>query len=321
MKFALITIAKNIKLRYNQNTKQQEAAELNENYVTPFETRQDMIRADFEIFYRNDAALFEVPMHSHAFFELNCVMSGSALYRVGGQTYTLTPDSLLLIAPGETHHAVCEGAPHAVERIVLWLNAGYILSLNGMLPRIKPTLMEGLKGRGLITPDRETCQFLHGQLLSLLHEKQLADSDSAYLSRLIVAELMVYLTRHLSRASGHADPHALKQDPDILRVYDYIGMHYSERLNIAQLSERFYMDKNTLTRRFKRLVGQTPGDYLRARRLDAARRMIAHGAGMQEACDSCGFSDYSAFYRAFRRAYGISPSAASGNAAGNGERA
>ena len=246
-----------------------------------------------------------------------CANCGRWFLQTPGATYAYCN----LIAPGETHHAVCEGAPHAVERIVLWLNAGYILSLNGMLPRIKPTLMEGLKGRGLITPDRETCQFLHGQLLSLLHEKQLADSDSAYLSRLIVAELMVYLTRHLSRASGHADPHALKQDPDILRVYDYIGMHYSERLNIAQLSERFYMDKNTLTRRFKRLVGQTPGDYLRARRLDAARRMIAHGAGMQEACDSCGFSDYSAFYRAFRRAYGISPSAASGNAAGNGERA
>ena len=33
---------------------------------------------------------------------------------------------------------------------------------------------------------------------------------------------------------------------------------------------------------------------------------------MKQACAECGFSDYSAFYRAFRQAYGVSPSACAG---------
>ena len=68
------------------------------------------------------------------------------------------------------------------------------------------------------------------------------------------------------------------------------------------------MDKNTLTRQFKLVTGMTPAECIRRKRLDAAYMMISHGAGITESCHECGFSDYSAFYRAFRQAYGISPS-------------
>ena len=81
------------------------------------------------------------------------------------------------------------------------------------------------------------------------------------------------------------------------------------------------MDKNTLTRQFKRLTGMTPGECIRQRRLEAAHTMIAPGAPMQQACAECGFSDYSAFYRAFRQTYGASPSAyaAAAERAGRGQ--
>ena len=102
-----------------------------------------------------------------------------------------------------------------------------------------------------------------------------------------------------------------------MRIYEYIDAHLAENLSVAGLAEQFFMDKNTLTRQFKRLVGMTPGECIRQRRLQAAHTMIAAGAGMQEACAECGFSDYSAFYRAFRQAYGISPSDYAAQAVGS----
>ena len=53
-------------------------------HVSPFETRQQMERSDFEIFYRSDDQLYSVPAHNHAFFELNCALV-AAEYAVGSK--------------------------------------------------------------------------------------------------------------------------------------------------------------------------------------------------------------------------------------------
>ena len=282
---------------------------MNNKYVTPFVDRQDMIRRDFEIFYRNDGELFRVPLHSHDFFELDCPLAGYVEYEVDGARYALSPGNLLLIRPGEKHRALPPGECGSVERIVLWLNANYILSMNGMLPRIESTVMAGGEGGHLIAPDPESGEFLKTELMSLLHEKQLDDSDSEYLSQLVLAEMMVRLTRCLARSAGPAGHDLSLRDAAIMRLYDYVGMHFADDLTVGSLAQRFFMDKNTLTRKFKRLTGKTPAEYIRLRRLSAARAMIRGGTGAQDAASQCGFSDYSAFYRAFTREFHESPAA------------
>ena len=97
-------------------------------------------------------------------------------------------------------------------------------------------------------------------------------------------------------------------------VYDYISTHLKDPLSVSDLAATFFMDKNTLTRQFKLATGMTPAECIRRKRLDAARTMISHGASITESCHECGFSDYSAFYRAFRQAYGISPRACAAQA-------
>ncbi len=47
--------------------------------------------------------------------------------------------------------------------------------------------------------------------------------------------------------------------------------------------------------------------YVIRRRLSAAKNLIQAGAGMEEAAEQAGYSDYSTFFRAFKREYGISP--------------
>ena len=263
---------------------------------------------DFEIFFRNDSASFGLAMHSHSFYELYCLLSGEVDIQVDGMRYALRPGNLLLIAPGELHRPEFPGPEHTVERVVLWLNSDFIRALTDRLPRIQTTLVSGRRGRSLIQPDAETWELLTGLLFSLLHEKELADPDSDYLSRLVVTQLLIYLSRYLASAPEYASIRGSQRYAEVMQVYEYIGNHLQDSaLSVKALAERFFMDKNTLTRQFKGLFGLTPGECVRRRRLELAQAMIERGVGMQQACAECGFSDYSAFYRAFRQAYGASP--------------
>ena len=285
-------------------------------YLTVFEPRQQMRGDDFEIFHHLDAQSCNVRPHMHDFYELYCPLSEGMRYIVEGKIYALEPGQLLLIGPGETHRPDIEDGAEPFERIVLWMNAEFVGSLTGTLPLLKRTLLSGLKGRNLISPDVETYEILRGLMLSLLREKRLDAPDSPVLCRLVATQLLIHLSRYLARTPGPASLRTGHRDAEVMRVYDYIRAHLSDDLSVAGLAELFFMDKNTLTRQFKRLVGMTPGECIRKLRLQAAHAMISGGVSMQVACTECGFSDYSAFYRAFRQVYGLSPSAYAAKARG-----
>jgi AraC-like DNA-binding protein len=69
------------------------------------------------------------------------------------------------------------------------------------------------------------------------------------------------------------------------------------------------LDRFTLARQFRALLGTSPYRYFVMRRLDRARAAISAGAGLSAAAFAAGFADQSHMTRQFRRAYGLSPGA------------
>ena len=61
-------------------------------------------------------------------------------------------------------------------------------------------------------------------------------------------------------------------------------------------------------RLFKAQTGSTVHGYIRQKRLLKAAQLIREGAPVTKAAAECGFNDYSAFHRAFRDTFNISPS-------------
>ena len=60
-------------------------------------------------------------------------------------------------------------------------------------------------------------------------------------------------------------------------------------------------------RLFKAQTGSTVHAYIRQKRLLWAARLIREGVPAGKAAADSGFGDYSAFHRAFRDSFGISP--------------
>ena len=97
------------------------------------------------------------------------------------------------------------------------------------------------------------------------------------------------------------------QDSTVYNVLGYINEHYNENLSLDDLANRFFISKYHLSREFQRLVGTSVHRYIVQKRLVMAKQMLSAGKPSTEVYQSCGFGDYSNFYRAFKTEYQISP--------------
>ena len=276
--------------------------------LDPFDHRQYMRRENFEIFHYNNPASCSCAPHRHNFFELFYLLDDTMDFIVDGLRYALRPGSVVLSAPGQVHRPDVAGPVRSIDRFVLWLSVDYVRALAGTIPRLHYTLLGDMTGRNLIQPDPETGELMRQLLFALQREDVRNDSDSERLNRSILTQLLIYCSRCIASVPETLPHRAEHRYQETMRVYEHIVTHFRDELSVAGLAEMFFMDKNTLTRQFKRLVGMTPGECIRRHRLETAQQLIRQGVPIQQTCAECGFSDYSAFYRAFRQTYGVSPS-------------
>ena len=92
-------------------------------------------------------------------------------------------------------------------------------------------------------------------------------------------------------------------------VTAYVRAHLDGGLSVRELSRVAHMSERTFARAFKAAFGQTPGAYVRARRLERAAALLRReGVCVREVSARVGFGSLASFSRAFKGAYGVCPS-------------
>ena len=79
-------------------------------------------------------------------------------------------------------------------------------------------------------------------------------------------------------------------------------------LSLESIARQFYMSKSYLMHKFKEMTGYSAHKYIQQKRLIQAAELIRDGVPVVEAGQRCGYGDYSAFLRAFKKLYGVNPS-------------
>jgi len=94
----------------------------------------------------------------------------------------------------------------------------------------------------------------------------------------------------------------------IASVIDYINLNLSEDLSLDKIAKEFYISKFYLSKIFKANTGSAIGDFIIKKRLVYAKHLINGGSTPGNACIQSGFSDYSSFYKNYKKYFGVSPS-------------
>ena len=95
----------------------------------------------------------------------------------------------------------------------------------------------------------------------------------------------------------------------INHVITYITEHLEEELPLAVLAQQAYFSPYHFHRIFTALVGETPNVFVNRLRVERAAAMLMYpGArSITAIAFNCGFSSSAAFSRAFKQAFGVSP--------------
>ena len=120
-----------------------------------------------------------------------------------------------------------------------------------------------------------------------------------------VSDLLLHLNRIV-----HEQKHGKHPQADQARyesLTDYSGEHLDEELSLDSLAGEFYVSKYHIAHVFKDHIGISIHQYIMKKRLSACRDAIRNGTKITEAYLMYGFKDYSGFYRAFKKEYGMSP--------------
>jgi AraC-like DNA-binding protein len=118
--------------------------------------------------------------------------------------------------------------------------------------------------------------------------------------------------RVIGVAGIHRTVEGLRGTPDwygrFSKVIDHIHKHYAEELELAHLASQAGVSQSQLERRFRQLLGSSPGEYVLRVRINASRPLLENtDRTIADIALAVGFYDHSHFTRTFRRLMSCSP--------------
>ena len=267
--------------------------------------RKGYLLENFRLFHLKDRLAQPVEPHYHEFDKLVLLISGAVDYTIEGVCYRMQPGDLLFVRHHDIHRPVI--SPECVyERVVLWVAPEFLeRSSLPEEPLSRCFELTSAQRSCLCRPAAETVVRLK-RLASALEKAMGEDAfGSRTLADACFRQLMVECCRC---ALGTKQQTPGDIDPKIDEALRYINLHLSEELSVDALSSICFLSRYYFMHRFKESTGYTVHSYIQQKRLAAAAEHMEEGMPVTEAALEVGFSEYSAFLRAFRKAYGASPS-------------
>lgn len=261
----------------------------------------------FRLFHLKDNSPKESEYHYHDFHKLIWFISGEVEYHIEGKSYKLEPHDILLVNRGEIHKPfITAGTEY--ERYVFYISPDFLDEHSEGEDTLDLCFRMALKEQGNVirlSPSESRTLFETVKLLDR------AGKEEIYASRMYCRILFLKLLIELNRCciSNPEVFHKMaRYDKKVVEIIHYINENLASDLTIETLSDKFFLSKYHMMRKFKEETGYSMHQYILEKRILAARNLILEGSAATVASVECGFKDYSTFSRAYKKLLGQLPS-------------
>lgn len=239
-------------------------------------------------------------MHIHDRCEIYFFLSGNVEYLVEGSKYPLEEYSLMIMRPAESHKAkILDNSRY--ERYAINFPLSFANSIDPQNRLMKAFTERPLGKNNMLDTSEIDMKLIYKIISEMCCDEETYDKQ-------LTLKTHLYMLLDLINRAFHAKAQVEHKQPNIgERIIAYVNLHLFEELSIPILAKHFYLSPSQFSRVFKQATGAAPWEYITKKRLTAAKEMLQNGHSAQYACESCGFGDYSSFYRAYLKHFGCAP--------------
>ncbi len=228
--------------------------------------------------------------HYHMAYELFYLIQGDIDFQIEQERYSLNPDDVLLIRPGQHHNAIVRSSlPY--ERIVLRFNSS---DLPETLERKLNTLPEVFNIRGLKSKTA----------YSLLLDISEHIAEDCLLTAM-KSQTGIILCSLCSEAGLKREANYISKELE--KAIRYIEENLADINSEEDLCKGLNKSSSALRKLFIRNLNTSVMSYVRTKKCMKADEMLSAGLSPKQVYRDCGFNYYSTFYRDYVKTYGKSP--------------
>ncbi len=229
--------------------------------------------------------------HRHDTYAIGVTLGGVQTFQYRGKSRFSKPGSIIILHPDEVHDGGA-GTEMGLRYRMMYLQPEKLLAALDETGRSLPFVAAPVVG---------------DEALRQAVGEALMDLDNG-IDELALDDILVRIAEGLSRHAGTKDIKAGKADRRaVLEATEFLRANLERPVGSLELEAISGLDRFTLARQFRKVLGTSPHRYLLMRRLERARQMIATGESLAGAALETGFADQAHFTRHFKRAYGITP--------------
>ena len=229
----------------------------------------------------------------HHHHEIVYFIDGDATFLSADFKEQLSKGTLLII-PKEMYHNFRIEGQNTYCRLTIWFPD------SGICREALPTTMSQIR---LIKNVNVNIVHLLNRMCDVMRDHKSRNAEiflyGAFLS------LLSEISFDIANATT---PQQRNKEQLISKCIEYIESNYTSSLSIDDIAKELFVSTSTLFQCFKNELGVSLHKYITEKRMILARKLISQGANPTNVFEKCGFSDYSAFYKAYKKMFSVSPS-------------
>lgn len=233
--------------------------------------------------------------HTHHFTELFYVISGNGNFHVENELIPVKPNDLMIINP-HVEHTEKTMTNNPMEYIVFGVD-GLAFSFHD-----KDSRGKNYSHYSYTSSQNQLVDYSR-LMLQEFHEKK-AGFD--IVCRSILQMLLVFISRELDLSIISDSTFLISKECALAKRY--IDTNYSQNITLDTLAAITHINKYYLAHSFTSCIGQSPINYLSARRLQASMELlVSTNHSIAQIASSTGFSSQSYFSQIFKKSVGMTP--------------